>query len=66
MQRFLTWPKLALALTGLVALGTLVDSHSAGFGTEREAQLDAEQVRGDLARAPIIGEIDNGASEPRG
>lgn len=35
--------------------GTRVGTHPEGFATEREARLDAELLRAQLARAPIVG-----------
>jgi len=32
-----------------------------GFATEREARLDAEQLREQIASAPITGEVDEKA-----
>jgi hypothetical protein len=37
--------------------GTIVGRHPAGFATEREARLDAEQLREQIASAPIVGEL---------
>ena len=38
--------------------GTMVGRHPEGFATEREARLDAEQLREQIASAPITGEVD--------
>ena len=40
------------------ANGTMVGRHPEGFATEREARLDAERLREQLATAPIVGEVD--------
>ena len=40
------------------ANGTMVGRHPEGFATEREARLDAEQLREQIASAPITGEVD--------
>jgi hypothetical protein len=37
---------------------TMVGRHPEGFATEREARLDAEQLREEIASAPITGEVD--------
>ena len=42
------------------ASGTLVGRHPEGFATQREARLDAERHREQLATAPIISEVDEG------
>jgi hypothetical protein len=46
------------------AFGTLVGRHPEGFATELEARLDAEQLREQIVKAPIIGEADEGSSGP--
>ena len=38
--------------------GTMVGRHPEGFAAEREARLDAERLREQLATAPIMGEVD--------
>ena len=43
------------------ASGTMVGRHPEGFATEREARLDAERLREQLATAPIMGEVDGGS-----
>ena len=43
------------------ANGTMVGRHPQGFATEREARLDAERLREQLATAPIISEVDEGS-----
>ena len=43
------------------AYGTMVGRHPEGFPTEREARLDAEQLREQIASAPIVGELGEGA-----
>jgi hypothetical protein len=40
--------------------GTLMGRHPEGFPTALEARLDAEQHRELVAKAPIIGEVDEG------
>ena len=40
--------------------GTMVGRHPEGFATAREARLDAEQFREQIASAPITGEVDEG------
>ena len=42
------------------ANGTMVGTHPDGFATERDARLDAEQLREQLATAPIVGEVNEG------
>ena len=42
------------------ANGTLVGRHPEGFASELEARRDAEQLREQLAAAPILGEGDEG------
>jgi hypothetical protein len=42
------------------ANGTMVGRHPEGFATEREARLDAERLREQLATAPIVGEVGEG------
>ena len=37
--------------------GSIVGRHPEGFATEREARLDAEQLREQIASAPIVGEV---------
>jgi uncharacterized protein YegP (UPF0339 family) len=41
--------------------GTMVGKHPEGFATEREARLDVEQLREQIASAPIVGEHEEGA-----
>ena len=41
--------------------GTMVGRHPEGFATEREARLDAELFREQIASAPIVGEHEEGA-----
>ena len=41
--------------------GTMVGRHPEGFPTELEARLDAEQLREQIASAPIVGEHEEGA-----
>ena len=53
------------------AAGTMVGRHPEGFSTELEARRDAERHRADVAKAPIIGEGDEGvlyavSDEPSG
>ena len=43
------------------ASGTLVGRHPEGFATEREARLDAERLRAQLATAPIMSETEEGS-----
>jgi hypothetical protein len=45
--------------------GTFVGRHPEGFRTEREARLDAEQLREQIASAPIVGELGEGAPGSR-
>ena len=40
------------------ANGTMVGRHPEGFATGREARLDAERLRAQLATAPITDEVD--------
>ena len=44
------------------ASGTMVGTHPEGFASAREARLDAEQLRDQLASAPIVGAADEGTS----
>jgi uncharacterized protein YegP (UPF0339 family) len=46
------------------ANGTMVGRHPEGFPTELEAHVDVEQLRDQMANAPIIGEVDEGAPGP--
>ena len=46
--------------------GTMVGRHPEGFATEREARLDAEQLREQIASAPITGEVDERSAESDG
>jgi hypothetical protein len=41
--------------------GTMVGRHPEGFPTELDARLDAEQLRQNIANAPIVGEVDERA-----
>ena len=38
--------------------GTMVGRRPEGFATEREARLDAERLREQVATAPIMGKVD--------
>ena len=48
------------------AYGTMVGRDPEGFPTELEARRDAEQLRQEIAKAPIVGEVDEWAREHDG